>query len=431
MSNSETTVKKRSLILEALGVRSFRYLWIGQICSQIAANSLTFVLALHLYRITMSNTAVSVMFLVYGLSALALGMVAGTIVDKLENRRVLIICDLSRALLVFLYLFLPKTVISVYILTFINSVITQFYIPAEAPTIPHLVPKNLVVSANSLFSFTYYSSLAIGSVLAGPFLRIFGPIYVFAFLSLLFVLAALSESRLPSFNQLSKDLTNLLSYSVDYILHRLIANISEALGFVKKSAVLTDALILLLGTQVTIAILGTLGPGFADKVMGIDVRDSSLIILGPAVLGIIIGSLVVGNLAHRFKPQKLIQVGIASAGIFLVLIAVIVRLSRIPSFEWILSPQVGIISSSVLFFFLGIANSLLDVPANSILQQESSEEMRGRIYGILSMGFGGIGMLPVVFSGVLADHLGVGKVILALGLAVTAYGIFRMKYNKN
>jgi MFS family permease len=430
MIHSAEKQKSSFLIYEVIRISAFRHLWFGQICSLISTNTLTFVLALHLYSITQSNTAVSILFLIYGLSAMLLGMVAGTVVDKLEKRRVLIICDISRALIIFTYIFAPQNTLSIYLLTFLNSVISQFYVPAEAPTIPYLVPKNLIISANSLFSITFYSSLAFGSILAGPMLRIFGPVYVFIFLSLLFILAAINVSQLPNFAHINKNIVSIFAYSVDYIFHRLIANIIEAISYVKSSATLSDAMILLMGTQVTLAILGVLGPGFADKVMGIDVRDSSLLIMGPAVFGILLGALTIGNISRKIKPQTLIKIGIISAGILLIFIAVIVRVSRITAYEWILSHQLGISISVILFFLLGVANSLLDVPANSILQQSTNDDMRGRVYGILSVGFGGIGMMPVVFSGLLADVIGVGKVILFLGIIITGYGILRMKYNK-
>ena len=58
---------------------------------------------------------------------------------------------------------------------------------------------------------------------------------------------------------------------------------------------------------------------------------------------------------------------------------------------------------------------MLDVPANSILQKEAEGDMRGRVYGVLGAFVGGVGILPVMIGGVLADFVGVGKVIFLLG----------------
>jgi MFS family permease len=168
--------------------------------------------------------------------------------------------------------------------------------------------------------------------------------------------------------------------------------------------------------------LGTLGPGFADRVLSIDIRDASLLIVGPAVLGILIGAVWVGNFGSGFNPRKLINIGVTGAGVILLLISVIVRMH---GFE-----PLRLLLSVLLFFLLGFANSLLDVPANSLLQEEAKGSMRGRVYGMLTASVGGVGILPVVAGGILADVVGVGKVVFFLGLTILVYGIVRIKYNR-
>jgi predicted MFS family arabinose efflux permease len=188
---------KQSSYRDVLSIPSFRFLWFGQVFSQLAVNTLLFVLALRLYQTTGTNTAVTGLFLAYGVPAVLFGMVAGTAVDHLDKRRVLVYCDLIRAVLVFFLLFLSGNIFLVYLVTLVNAVITQFYVPAEAPIIPHLVNGKNLVPANSLFSLTYYSSLAIGSVLAGPLFLLLGTHWIFVVLSLFFAAAALLESKLP------------------------------------------------------------------------------------------------------------------------------------------------------------------------------------------------------------------------------------------
>ena len=89
--------------------RAFRFLWLGQIFSQLAMNSLIFTLALVVYRQTGSNTAVSGLFLAFGVPALLFGMVAGTVVDRLDRKMVLLLCDVIRAALVLFLFFSSKT----------------------------------------------------------------------------------------------------------------------------------------------------------------------------------------------------------------------------------------------------------------------------------------------------------------------------------
>ena len=401
-----------------LTIRPFRSLWFAQIFSQLAINTLLFVLGLRIYQNTGSNAAVSGLFLAYGIPSVLFGMVAGTAVDHLDKRRMLMYCDIIRGALVLLLLFVSSNIILVYLVTFVNAVITQLYVPSEAPLIPKLIPSDLLVPANSLFSFTYYSSLAVGTVLSGPLLRGLGPQWIFLFISALFFTAVWNESRLPSQAAGVLGFTHIFRYHAGHLVSRVFQELFEGVRYVRSIPALMDSLLLLTGTQIIFAMLGTLGPGFADTVLRIDVRDASLLIVGPAVLGIIAGALWVGRFGYRLKPGRLIKLGVAGAGVILLLISLTVRI------------HVGLGIAMVLFFCLGVANSLLDAPANSVLQNEAKGSMRGRVYGMLTAAVGGVGIVPVIIGGVLADVVGVGRVILLLGLLILAYGIWRMKYNK-
>lgn len=409
---------------------SFRNLWFGQICSQLAIAIMMFVLALHVYQFTTSTTAVSGLYLSFAIPALIFGMAAGAIVDHFDKRFVLVLCDSTRAILAISFLFSSQNLIFVYLLSFVNAVVTQFYVPAEAPTIPRLVAKSHLVTANSLFSFTYYSSLAVGSILAGPLLGLFGPFGAFIFISILFLLASFFESKLPREVDKRQYITFGQLTAVGYISRSIATAMNEGVAYISRSNVLKDALLLLTGTQIIIGLLATLGPSFAVRILEIDIHNASVVIVGPVVLGIVVGALWVGNMGYKLGSSRLIHYGITSAGVLLIAIAVVVRLKRFLPLAWFFTASTTFTLVVLLFFLLGVANSMLDVPANSILQKEGEGEMRGRVYGVLTAAVGGIGILPVVISGVLADFFGVGKVIFLLGLLISAYGVYRMRYNR-
>ena len=419
--------EKMTPIRTVLSNKSFLRLWLEQVTSQLSINMLVFSLALVVYQNTTSNAAVSGLFLAYGFPALFFGMMAGAVVDRLDRRIVLIVSNLLRALMVLILFLGPRHIGVVYLIVFINAVITQFTAPAEGPTIPQLVPKSQLISANSLFSFTFYSSTALGFITAGPLLRIFGPDGSLLFISALFLLAAFFVSGIPPQGEGVSTLRRIFRYNIFYIVQRVLSDLAQGVRYVVNSPVLLDALLLLSGTQITMMILGTLGPGFADKILQIDVRDASMLVVGPAIIGVLFGALWMGNYGYKYKPNRLITIGILTAGLDLMIVSALVSTTNVFWFHSIPRPIVLVVSF-LLFFILGAANSLLDVPANSTLQKEADGELRGRVYGIVSAVVGGIGILPVVVGGILADVVGVGKVIFALGLIIGLFGIHRLRF---
>ena len=431
--NFTTDVEKEAkfAIFGVISNGSFRSLWFGQIASQLAVAMIMFVLALRIYELTKSSTAVAGLYLTFGIPAFIFGLIGGAIVDHFDKRTILMFCDLLRAVLAVGLLFLSHNVFIVYLMALVYAVVTQFYVPAEAPSIPRLVPQSQLVTANSLFSFTFYTSLALGGVLAGPVLLLLGPNLVFVLIGALFLTAFWNASHVPKESGKREIPTWQQMTAFGYVTTQIIKSMREGIAYVRRSAVLLDALLLLTGTQVILGLLGTLGPGFADKLLHIDVRTSSVIIIAPVVLGIIFGALWVGNAGFRYNPKRLIKVGIVGAGTMLILISLTVRMRFLLGRISISGNSIIIPLELVLFFLLGAANSLLDVPANSILQKEAKGDMRSRVYGVLTAAVGGIGIIPTVISGVLADTIGVGKVIFVLGIGVTGYGLYRIKSSSN
>lgn len=412
-------------VLDVLSNVLFRKLWIGQIASQLASNILIFLLALLIYRMTGSNVAVSGLFIAYGFPSLLFGVMAGTIIDRLDRRAVLVASHVSRALLMIGVFMFGQHIPAIYFFVFLYAIINQLTTPSEVPLIPQFVPKSHLVSANSLFSFTFYGSMAIGLIFAGPVLRFFGRDGAYALIFILYVIGAVSVFGIPPQGEGFKSLRRIFQYDFSYIFKRFTSSMSMGIQYVVKSQVLREAMVLLTGTQIMIVLLGTLGPGFADKVLKIDIRDASLLIVGPTILGILSGALWVGNRGYIYKQTMLMNVGVISAGLILIITSAVFAAANTLWFAMVPRTIVNIAALG-LFYLLGVANSLLDVPSNTMLQKETEGDMRGRVYGILSSSVGGAGILPVVISGLLADIIGVGNVIFLLGFIVFMYGVYRL-----
>jgi MFS family permease len=80
----------------------------------------------------------------------------------------------------------------------------------------------------------------------------------------------------------------------------------------------------------------------------------------------------------------------------------------------------------VLAFILGVANSFIFVPANTLLQEKTSDEIRGKIYGFLNSFVGILSLLPILIVGGLSDLIGVGVVIAIIGACLLVLGVVRV-----
>src|SRR6266704_4795283 len=151
--------------------RSFVLLWLAQLHSQIGFNAANYGVIAIVTAVTHSTVLVGVAIVSFTLPAVPFSLLAGVYVDYLDKRLVLWVSNLLRAaatgLIVFALLWNPRTVIALFFLTFVISLVTQFFTPAEASAIPLLVGKNDLAPALSLFSITLTIAQALGFLLLG------------------------------------------------------------------------------------------------------------------------------------------------------------------------------------------------------------------------------------------------------------------------
>lgn len=416
--------------ISVLKNRDFRFLWFAQITSQIALNMLSFVLAIMVYQKTRSNTAVSLILLSFAVPSVIFGIVAGGLVDFYDKKTVLLYCNISRIILLLGFFLFSHNLYAIFILTILISIITQFFIPAEAPAIAHLVPEKDILSANSLFAISFYLSMVLGFILSGPMIKIFGETNVYLFMAFLMFLASIFVYLLPFIK--TKKEKGLIKISLSLFTDA----ISEGLRFINENIRIKQSLILLTFSQALIATLAVLAPGFSDKVLGIDLKDASYLIMGPAAVGLVFGAFIVGIVGNKYLKGTIILTGIIAVAFCLLLLSIITKAGRPGLAIYLYSTQSKIILSNLtiamaLLFLLGIFNSFISVCANAILQADSDVKMRGRVYGVLTSLTGGVSVLPVVFSGILADIAGVGKALSVLGILVLGSGIYNYLQRRN
>lgn len=403
--------------LQVLRIRSFLFLWLSELFSQIATNMMNFVLILVSYGLTNSNTAVSGIVISFTIPAILFGIVAGVYVDRWNKKYVLSITNILRFSLVLVLAFFHTNLVILYTVSFLSAVITQFFIPAETPMIPLLVPKAQLLAANALFSLAWFGSVFIAYALSGPFLLIFGTQVALLIFSIIFLFASLFAVliQIPTGERelLTTPLTKQISLS---------AEIKHAISVIFKIRDVSHAFSLLVLVQVLTLIIAVVGPGYARHILHIRINEFPVVFVTPAVIGMAIGAYIVTNYFHRFSRHKSATLGLF-IGAAVILVMPYVSLRRMFGMPHIITP-VYLITS--IAFLLGIANSFMFVPSNTLVQENTTDEIRGKIYGTLNSIASLVSLIPIILVGSFADIYGVGSVLTAIGIIIGIIGIFRL-----
>lgn len=388
-------------------------------------NLLNFALLIVVFSVSNSNIAVAGVVMAFTIPNILFGIFAGVLVDRWNKKTVLIMTNILRALFVIPLAFLNTNLFMVYLFTFCISVITQFFIPAETPIIPVLVKKNLLLSANALFGMGIYASIFLAYALSGPFLYIFGKSNIFIVLFLLFLIAAVfvalikaNKSKIePKIKQ-----DEVLSFRYEA---------KAVLKLISKTKNLYHALFSLTLAQIIILVFAAIGPGYAAQILNIKVESFPILFVTPAIIGVVLGAIIIGSFLHSLTKETLTKIGLYIMGASILLLP---YGSKFESREIVQTintylPQILMINiihiMIFLAFVLGFAIAFIFIPANTTLQEETNDESRGKIYGVLNTFIGIMSIIPVLLVGGLADLFGVKIILSGVGIIVLAIAIFR------
>ncbi|MDT4954878.1 MAG: hypothetical protein QOJ02_3016 [Acidobacteriota bacterium] len=174
----------------------FRRLWTGQVISEIGDwfnNIAVLALAIQLAGPGREGQAVAFYAIARHLPLFLFGPLAGVVVDRVDRRRVMIVADVSRAVLAlgFLLANMMGRLPVIYIVGAALFAVSSFFNAAKRASIPNIVHGiDELLSANSLSASTTAATIALGSALGGLLSTFIGRNAVFILNAATFLVSA-------------------------------------------------------------------------------------------------------------------------------------------------------------------------------------------------------------------------------------------------
>jgi MFS family permease len=419
--------------LDVFRNRPFLLLWLAQAATQIGGNMVIFGLTVIIAKSTGSTTAVSALILTFLLPAVLFSALAGVFVDRLDRRLVLILTNVLRGLAFIGLFFVGDHILLIYLLNIAVSTITVFFAPAEAAMIPIVVPRKQLLSANGIFTLTLNAAFALGFTLIGPLIvKIAGAPILIVIVAILYFIAAGFCSTLPSAPAAAVERPATAPGRVreaEDALESVIRQLREGLDYIRGHREVRWSLTYLGIAASLVGVLGVLGPSFAQKTLGLGSEDFVVVVL-PLGIGIVMGILLLNAYGRLIPRRRVIEGGLIALGIFLVAMALS---GRISSFLASSTTRTGLPDLSLLTsllsivvavaFFAGIAYAAVAIPAQTQLQEDIPEDVRGRVFGVLNMLVSVASFLPILIVGPIADFIGTTVVLFLVGGLIVASGV--------
>lgn len=159
---------------EVLSIRTFRLFWTSQLLGSMGSSIAEVALPLLVYELTGSAKLLSLLFVIQVLPRILLAPIIGIIADRFDRRRVLLVADLSRAVLVSFIPFFHST-LPIAILAGLISIGTAVAHPTESAATPTTVPNDMLVPALSLVQVSRQFMRVLGPALGAALIGTVGP----------------------------------------------------------------------------------------------------------------------------------------------------------------------------------------------------------------------------------------------------------------
>lgn len=412
----------------------FRFLWFNQILIQLAYNTLNFALLIWVYKLTDSNIAVAFLMVAVYLPSLIFGLLAGIYVDVADRKKIILGINLLLALSFLMFIFIKGHYFLILLNTFFINTLGQFFMPTESSSIPMLVKKRQLIIANSLFSLTLYGSFMIGFASAGPILSHSGINAVFIFGVLASLSAWALSLNLPSIKvERGGKAVNLPSFHEIKKMYGLVIKEGKtAMSFIKGKVNLLVAILLLAMVQGVIGTLAVVVSSYMETVLHIHATDASYVVMIPLGLGMVIGAFLIGKYAHKSSKRALVVPALILAGTIFLLVGIMPIIIEIFNLNgsgsmrhlrfFFRSPSISILVA-IESFLLGIATVGIIIPSQTVIQENTTEKNRGKIFAVLLVVMNVFAAVVSVIAGILADILGVEAIFIIMGILVLPMAI--------
>jgi MFS family permease len=410
---------------------AFLRLWSSQAATQIGGNMVLYGLTVIVLNSTGLNTVVSLLILTFLMPAVLFSAVAGVYVDRIDRRTILVATNLIRGV-AFIALFLVgANLVLILILNTFISTVTVFFAPAEAAMIPNVVERRQLQTANGVFTLTLNAAFALGFALLGPLVvNIFSPEAVILVVAGLYFVAAAFCFALPPSPPPSVDAEGgtLGIEAAERAMGSTVGQLREGLGFIRSHRSIGWSLLYLGITASLVGVLGVLGPDFANETLGLAAKDFAVVVL-PLGFGIVMGILLLNAYGRYLPRRRVIEGGLVALGVLLALLSVAGPISRILQRAdgpggLDLSGVTSLLAVVVVIALLaGVAYGCVAIPAQTQLQEDLPEDVRGRVFGVLNMLVSVSSFVPIIIVGPISDLVGTTTVLLTVAIAVFATGI--------
>jgi predicted MFS family arabinose efflux permease len=387
------------MIRQTLTLRNYRLYVIGNMSSNVGMWAQRVAIGWLTWELTQSTAWLGIMALAESGPTILLGLVAGTVVDRVDQFKLLRMTQFFSMLYsIALAFFTLSGLINIWllmILVLLRGGVVAFNRPTRMTVVYGLVGRDLLPSALAMNAMIFNSSRFLGPALGGAIIAWFGTGWTFVAAAGLFFVFTLSLR--------SMEVADIALEPPPLVKRSMWVETVEGVRYILRHDGIRTQLAILIVTSIFAKPLSDLLPGFAADVFG---RGSSglAMLLSFHGAGAMLGAMW---MSARGELRGLTRISLAN----ILLMAIALVLFVASDQFWFACPVAGLI---------GFAFIVQSVSNQTLIQSAVESNFRGRvlsIYGMINQGVPALGTMAI---GGAAERYGLRLPVLAGALVAAA-----------
>ncbi len=403
--------------------RGFLLLCISQLISRFGDSIFHIGLLWLALELTQSNASAGFIAACGYLPAIAFSLAAGVYADRVDRKKLMMICVTLQALAVgsvpVIHSFAGLSGLMLAGVTFLVSTGAAFFNPARDAFTPSLVEPSELTKANSLIQASAQIAFLAGPLAAGLLASRLGSIHLFTIDSLTFLIsltlltAIRTRSDHPPFPSPGPVLLPQIPPSTGTTIRDMRYGLTHAL----KDGRLVGLLILTSLENLIImgpALVGT--PIYVRHVLGYGQTGVGAysLMTGTFFTGMVLATFAIGMFGKTWPKGLLIVIGVILDGLTLIPLYFIQSL----------------LPACIAMFLHGLTVPLITVPRATLIHRIVPKDLQGRVFGLVNLAVVGCTALSVAFTGLAAEIVPMDRIYLIAGLAAGGVGLFGLSMKK-
>ena len=390
--------------------RNFRLLWYGQLVSQLGDKAYNITLMWWLFEKTKSSFHISSFLVASMLPELVFGPVAGVYIDRWNKKRILVISDFIRGIVVLtiaaLYQFNLLEIWHIYTAALSISLCSALFNPTTMAIIPLIVKDDKLQQANVLSQMAAGAVSIIGPLLGASSVALIGYVGVLTFNGFSYILSGVAESFLR--------INTIQIHTKESIF----ASLMQGLRYIQSDVRASVVVIVIAVVHVFVGSIVVIMP-FIANILGENGINNLGVLESAIGVGMMVGAIYISKYVRKNFNEVYLLYAISCMGLGIVTLGTL-QLIHVQS----------LVVYAIVCTMIGVCVAIASVLWRTIAQLCVPLEMTGRVFSVFST-TGDIS-LPISIGafGMLLNYMNSALLLFLAGVCLLLIGIVLLYKNQ-